>query len=102
MYDGDEWDLIREHRERSRSKSQFALRLIALTCAGVAALALVAVPFIDGEADRRIARGSGVDPITTATVRSSSEVYTVRRSVLQPSPTDVCIIRANGTFEGRC
>jgi hypothetical protein len=29
-------------------------------------------------------------------------VYTIRRSVLQPTPESVCVIRANGTRSGQC
>lgn len=45
-----------------------------------------------------------IDTIVTGSVRNEEEAkrYVVRRSVLQPSPSDTCIIQENGTREGAC
>jgi hypothetical protein len=41
-------------------------------------------------------------PIGSIGQRSNPGAYTIRRSVLQPSPNAVCIIRGNGMRTGDC
>jgi hypothetical protein len=42
-----------------------------------------------------------VDAIETGSIRSS-QAYTVRKSVLQPTPQAVCIIYSDGKKNGEC
>ncbi len=64
------------------------------------AMALFVTPLLDRGA-RNLTGAAGIDMITTASTPNRSS-YTVRRSVLQPSPASVCIIRADGTRSGDC
>ena len=41
-----------------------------------------------------------IDPQINA--RNPERIYTIRRSVLQPSPESVCVIRVDGTRSGQC
>lgn len=77
-----------------------ALRLALLFGSAVIALALIAVPMLAGR-DQSIRGGPvGLDMMSTASI--GSDAYTVRRSVLQPAPEAVCIIRSNGDRSGKC
>ena len=76
---------------------------------GLAVVAMVSALFLpaalDTAASRYAAAGDGVDPITTATpapAAPASRRYVVRRSVLQKSPGETCIIHASGRREGDC
>ena len=46
--------------------------------------------------------GSAADMTSTGSVSGYHGGYTIRRSVLQPSPNSICIIRDNGTRSGNC
>jgi hypothetical protein len=69
------------------------------------ALALILAPIADRHVSSgqpaQSARTSGLDVMTTGAIRYRG-TYTERRSVLQPSPNSVCIIRDNGTRSGDC
>jgi hypothetical protein len=77
-----------------------AVRLALLFGSAAVALGLIIAPL----AERSVADYAGVPGIDLTTTGSvaRSETYTLRRSVLQASPTSVCIIRANGTQAGDC
>lgn len=68
------------------------------------ALALFAAPYLDRSSERLAAdRGNpGIDYLTTASTPQQRSTYTMRRSVLQTSPSAVCIIHANGARTGDC
>lgn len=104
MYDNEEWDAIRPHTGSSERLTNNALRASLLFGALIFGITLLAVPLLSESAEERIAsrKAVGVDPITTATVRKPGDVYVMRKSVLQSKPTDVCIIRSNGLYEGDC
>lgn len=83
------------------------LRIALLFGSAAIALALFLTPMLDSSSDEDglyVAQSfpnAGIDRSTTGSV-SQGRVYTIRRSVLQASPDDVCIIRANGTRSGQC
>lgn len=80
-----------------------ALRVSLLFGSAAVALALLLAPYAESQT-RRLAQGSisnGLDFISTGTARSGNG-YTVRRSVLQPHPRSVCIIRDSGARSGDC
>ena len=82
--------------------SNSALRISMLFGVFAVAMALFVAPFLDGASTRLAANGgAGIDFTTTASTPNRS-VYTMRRSVLQRSPTSVCIIHQNGTRSGDC
>lgn len=82
-----------------------ALRFALLFGSAAVALALILTPM----AERHISAGPpaqsamtpGLDFLTTGSTRYRG-TYTERRSVLQPSPNSVCIIRDNGMRSGDC
>jgi len=76
-----------------------ALRVALLFGLMGIALALIFVPFAERKAESLVA--SGLDMTTTGSIRPG-DTYTVRRSVLQPSPDAVCIIRSDGSRSGEC
>jgi hypothetical protein len=77
-----------------------ALRLALLFGSAAIALALIAVPMLAGR-DQAIRAGSaGLDMMNTGSI--SHRTYTVHRSVLQPDPEAVCLIRPDGSQTGQC
>lgn len=76
-----------------------ALRLALLFGSLAVALALIIAPI--AERHTRIYTPGEIDGMTTGSIRSV-ETYTIRRSVLQPSPDSICVIRADGTRDGEC
>ncbi|MCO6387198.1 hypothetical protein [Aliihoeflea sp. 40Bstr573] len=83
------------------------LRVTLLFGSAVIALTLILVPIADKNArDRMFAsvESPGIDRMSTGSIgpRSSAETYTIRRSVLQQSPSAVCIIRESGARSGSC
>ena len=91
-----------------------ALRVTLLFGSAAVALALILTPIAETHTERLLYSSNplGLDMMATGTVRSGAGVgpvgqrganaYTVRRSVLQPSPNSVCIIRNNGMRTGDC
>lgn len=90
-----------------------AVRMALLFGAGAVALTFVLTPFVEQQADRMVIASTpgGLDMMATGTVggqqipaigRRDGDSYVVRRSVLQPSPASVCIIRENGMRTGDC
>ncbi|TRC97843.1 hypothetical protein FJV76_10670 [Mesorhizobium sp. WSM4303] len=99
-----EWDSIRPDRSfRAANAGMSILRITLLFGSAAVALALIAVPVLDKQtrSSSRDALTSGLDTISTGSVGSRA-TYTLRRSVLQPSPSSVCIIRADGRRSGDC
>ena len=90
--------------------SMGALRLTLLFGSAAVALALILTPIMEKQADRMAyspypagSYPAGIDMMATGTVgQRSSGSYVIRRSVLQPSPNSVCVIRQNGMRTGDC
>lgn len=84
-----------------------AVRVALLFGSAAVALALILTPLVESQVGRMAhAPGSypaGIDMMATGSIgQRSSGAYTVRRSVMQPSPHSVCIIRDNGMRTGDC
>lgn len=100
----DDWDAIRPQRySRAVDAGMGLLRITLLFGSAAIALALIAVPLLDNDSRQQTARNGfiGVDNTTTGSI-SRTSTYTVRRSVLQPTPDSVCVISANGLRSGDC
>jgi hypothetical protein len=99
-----DWDSIRPERSfRAGEAGMGVLRITLLFGSAAVALALLAAPLLEKGVRQQFARdtyASGLDMTSTGSIGRS--VYTVRRSVLQPSPDSVCIIGANGRRSGDC
>lgn len=85
------------------------LRVTLLFGSAAVALALILTPIAETQTERLLYSSypAGLDMMATGTVGSAigqpnSGHYVVRRSVLQPSPNSVCIIRENGMRTGDC
>jgi hypothetical protein len=82
-----------------------ALRVTLLFGSAAVALALILVPLAERHLKAPVGPGSsasaGIDRTITGSIGRPG-TYTERRSVLQPSPQSVCIIRDNGTRFGDC
>ena len=106
MINEDEWELVRQSaRPRFGSTGMGLIRISLLFGSAAIALALIATPMLEkiGGSEKPLAvRASlGVDPISTGAIGNGG-AYTIRRSVLQASPTSTCVIRQNGTRSGDC
>lgn len=99
-----EWRRIRGERGSPLAGvGMGALRVSLLFGSAAVALALLLAPWADSQS-RRIAQGgvsNGLDFLSTGTAGGGNG-YTIRRSVLQPQPRSVCIIRDNGARSGDC
>lgn len=93
--------------ERERGDRRFrlgaagfgALRLALLFGSLAVAMALILAPIAERQA--RVYHADEIDGMTTGSIRAV-DTYTIRRSVLQPSPNSICVIRADGTRSGEC
>ncbi len=82
-----------------------ALRVALLFGLAAVGLALILTPMAENQVEKMAysSYSSMLDPMPTGTVgQRTTGTYTVRRSVLQPSPSSVCIIRNNGMRTGDC
>jgi hypothetical protein len=98
-----DWDSIRPERVfRAGEAGMGVLRITLLFGSAAIALALLATPLLDRGAQRfaRNTYPSGLDMTSTGSIGRTT--YTIRRSVLQPSPDSVCIIGNNGRHSGDC
>ncbi|TKT75230.1 hypothetical protein [Aquamicrobium sp. LC103] len=80
------------------------LRVTLLFGSAAVALALILTPLAESQARRVAQTGTpvGVDMMSTGSIGQRGSSYTVRRSVLQPTPNSICIIRDDGTRSGDC
>ncbi len=81
-----------------------ALRVALLFGSVAVAFALILTPIIDRGAGSVMAKravSTELDRIATGSV-SDNKVYTIRRSVLQSSPSAVCVISQDGVQRGSC
>lgn len=110
----EEWDLMRGPRASALTEMGFgALRAALLFGSGAIALALIVTPILDRGTRARdavvsladtvdmTATGSVARPANPSAAQEAGR-YTIRRSVLQASPTSICIIRDNGSRIGDC
>ena len=89
---------------RLKAASGSLIRLTLLFGSAVVGLALIAVMVINDHFGDRMddaGLGPGIDYTSTGSIGYQG-TYVLRRSVLQPSPNSVCIIRDNGTRSGDC
>lgn len=102
----DDWEKpYADHGWGSATSGLGALRMALLFGSAAVALALILTPFVESQTERLIyaSHPAGLDMMPTGTIgQRSSGSYTVRRSVLQPTPQSVCIIRQNGMRTGDC
>jgi len=84
-----------------RTARSGALRAALLFGSAGVALALVLTPIVERKS--RSYAFAGVDLMSTGTVaKQRPGTYTIRRSVLQTHPSELCIIRADGSRSGIC
>lgn len=80
------------------------LRVTLLFGSAAVALSILGASFLDSRLGQRFASATpqaGLDMMSTGSI-GRVNTYTVRRSVLQPSPDAVCIIHNNGVHSGAC
>lgn len=112
-----DWDSIRPDRNYSAANAGMGiLRITLLFGSAAVALALIATPFLDSRMRLQSARADfagGLDTMNTGSIGSAGSIgstgsighrgtYTLRRSVLQPLPSSICVIRDNGKRSGDC
>jgi len=99
-----DWDSIRPSSFRAADAGMGILRITLLFGSAAVALALIATPFLDSQTRSQSGRdgfAGNVDTMSTGSV-GHRDTYTLRRSVLQPLPSSICVIRENGTRSGDC
>jgi len=80
-----------------------AVRVALLFSSAAIAIALILTPILERRTRNVAIYGPELDRISTGSIDSGKgDVFTVRRSVLQPSPDAVCVIRGDGTRSGAC
>ncbi|HEV7254169.1 MAG TPA: hypothetical protein VGN97_13880 [Mesorhizobium sp.] len=101
-----EWDVLEQGRApRAGLPRVSAIRVALLFGSAAVALALIATPMLDRNARVRVSDAglaSGLDMMSTGATRRPASNYVIRRSVLQPSPSAICVIHANGVRSGDC
>jgi len=100
-----DWDSIRPDRGfRAVDAGMGILRITLLFGSAAVALALIATPFLDNQTRPQGARDgfAGLDMTATGSIGHRTSTYTVRRSVLQPMPSSICVIRNDGSRSGEC
>lgn len=101
MHPDDEWDTIQRDRASLFGDAGSSLLRLTLLFGSVAiAFALIIAPIAEKQTYSAV-DATGIDTMSTGTVRSGG-AYTIRKSVLQPSPDSICIIRDNGSRSGEC
>jgi hypothetical protein len=105
MFDESEWEKIRASGSAHLgSAGMGALRITLLFGSAAVALALIIAPIVDNSTKARFADSRypvGLDRVTTGSI-PARRYYTIRRSVLQKSPSSVCIIGQGGARSGDC
>ncbi len=92
-----------EQREAGVMQGWSPIHVALMFGAAAVAMALVLTPVFDRGTEGYLASADNVDRMTTgSTARRGTQVYTIRKSVLQPSPDSVCVIRSNGVRHGEC
>jgi hypothetical protein len=103
MTPDQDWSAIAAQKEADNAAGALgSLRIALLFGAAAIAFALVAAPLADRSTRSLIAGNDELDTMSTGSIGAPGANYTIRRSVLQPNPKSVCIIRSNGTRSGEC
>lgn len=106
MRNDRDWADIRPQNASAISEAGFgALRITLLFGSFAIAIALFLTPILDRSSQSQFAGSpayAGIDRTTTGNVRPGSRQYTLRRSVLQTSPSSTCVIHSNGIRSGDC
>lgn len=97
--DSGDWDGGRASRAFA-SGGVSILRLTLLFGSAAVAFALILTPMADNFSRSRD-NPFGIDTMATGSIGRQSS-YTIRKSVLQPSPASICVIRSNGERAGEC
>jgi len=104
MHPENEWDQIRNPGTSLFAGAGMGILRIALLFGSVAvALALIVALLAENYTKARLADTTppGVDMTRTGSI-GPRDSYTIRKSVLQPSPDSICFINANGKRSGDC
>ena len=97
-----EWQSVRGDRGTIFGiASMGILRITLLFGSAAVALELILAPIAESQTRQLVQGGDGLDRMSTGSI-SPSNGYTIRRSVLQDSPTAICIIRDDGSRSGDC
>ena len=100
-----DWDSIRPDRPfRAADAGMGILRIALLFGSAAVALALLITPFLDNQTRSQGAQdrfAGGLDMTSTGSI-GHRDIYTLRRSVLQPLPSSICVIRTDGSRSGDC
>jgi len=98
----NDWESIRPDRGfRAADAGMGILRITLLFGSAAVALALIAAPFLDSRTRSARDGFAGVDTMSTGSI-GHRDTYTLRRSVLHPLPSSICVIRSDGTRSGDC
>ena len=101
MDNESDWNAVREGNASVFGIAGMGILRFALLFGSAAvALALIVTPFVE-QSTRTIAAG-GLDRMSTGSIGEAGGTYTVRRSVLQSSPSAICIIEEDGSRRGDC
>lgn len=105
MNTDDEWDIVQDTRSVGIAEAGSGLLRVSLLFGSAAiALTLFLVPIMTKSTDSTssIARNvDGIDQTSTGSIGNANE-YVLRRSVLQHSPSSVCVINKGGKQSGDC
>jgi hypothetical protein len=97
-----DWDSIRPDRGfRAADAGMGILRITLLFGSAAVALALIAAPLLDSQTRSGRDGFAGIDTMSTGSI-GHRDTYTLRRSVLQPLPSSICVIRSDGSRSGEC
>jgi hypothetical protein len=99
MAGDNDWDGGRAARAFT-SGGVSILRLTLLFGSAAVAFALILTPMADNFSRSRESP-FGIDTMQTGSIGRETS-YTIRKSVLQPSPSSICVIRSDGQRVGDC
>lgn len=104
MYNDRDWAELPPHHPSTLGEAGLGLLRITLLFGSFAiAIALFLAPILDRTDEFAAATGfGGIDRTTTGSIAPGNQQYTIHRSVLQTSPSSLCIIHANGVRTGDC
>lgn len=99
----DDWGYSRYERRVTIEDARTGVMRIALLFGSAAvAFALLIAPMLDRGSREYVSGSAQLDTMSTASIIKPSSDYTIRRSVLQPTPASVCIIHNDGSRIGKC
>ncbi len=97
-----DWDSIRPDRGfRAADAGMGILRITLLVRLGRGGAGPDRDTVLDSRSQSARDSFGGLDAMSTGSI-GHRDTYTLRRSVLQPMPSSVCIIRNDGTRSGDC